>query len=212
MDDHNTQISRLSSLLSAPKPGIEVQKKMSPVTGDVNRYYEIPEDAKKAGVLLMLYKSEGEWHTAFMKRTSNEKDKHSGQISFPGGRYKKSDLTVANCALRETEEELGVPGREVRLIGELSQLYVYASNHIVFPHVGVLEYEPDFQIDKTEVKTVIQAPISYFGEDIVRYKDLSVRGFKLREVPYYDLYGEVLWGATAMMMSEFLNIWEKLDV
>ena len=204
-------IQALEQALSKEKPGFEIQKEMSPVRGDAERYYETPDFARKAGVMMVLYMKDADWHTAFLKRTMNLNDAHSGQISLPGGRFEESDATLVQCALRETEEEIGIPQNDIDVVGSLSSLYVYASNHLVQPFVGFLSDPPEFRIDQSEVHSVIEAPVSYLADhSVVKLTDLSVRGFKLKDVPYYDLFGEILWGATAMMVSEFLNVWKRI--
>lgn len=206
-------LDQLQTLLKGPKPGIKVQARMSPVSGHTERYYRVPQTAKEAGVMLLLYPEADEWHTIFIKRSSNSNDKHSGQISFPGGSLEPCDLSPAACALRETEEELGIKAEAIQILGSLSDLYVFASNFLVYPFVGIIDHEPVLSLDQREVQSAIKAPISYFtDESIIKHMDMDIRGFKMKDVPYYDLYGEVLWGATAMMFSEFLNIWNRANV
>lgn len=202
---------RLRVMLSKEKPGLAVQKEMAPSILDADKYYIPADDHKRAGVLIMLYKEHELWHTVYIKRASHAKDKHSGQIGFPGGRYEKQDQTMQDCALRETEEELGISRDKITILGELSPLHVYASNHMVYPFVGVLEGVPVFEANQKEVEYVYPTPLNYINDKaVMRTKDLSLRGVILKNVPYYDLYGEILWGATAMMTAEFLHIWNKV--
>jgi len=109
------------------------------------------------------------------------------------------------CAIRETYEEVGVPQEHINIIGSLTKLYVYASNNLVYPYVGYLQHPIEFNANEKEVERVITVPLSYFdNKSIIKQKELVVRGYKLPKVPYYDVNGEVLWGATAMMISELL--------
>jgi 8-oxo-dGTP pyrophosphatase MutT (NUDIX family) len=118
---------------------------------------------------------------------------------------------MKDCALRETEEELGISRDKITILGELSPLHVYASNHLVYPFVGVLDGEPIFDANEKEVEYVYPTPLDYINDKaVMRTKDLALRGMILKDVPYYDLYGEMLWGATAMMTAEFLHIWNKV--
>lgn len=207
------KITTLQQQLKSELPGIEIQQRMSPVQNDVKRYYHTPNHAIPASVLLLLYPEQGEWHTAFVKRSSRSDDAHSGQISLPGGRKDDTDINEMETALRELEEEAGVMKNNVEIIGQLSKLYVYASNHIVVPFVGKLDYKPTFIIQEKEVERIIEVPLSYFhNKKIIKKTNLLIRNYRLENVPYYDLYGEVLWGATAMMFSEFLYLWNKSEV
>lgn len=202
---------RLRALLSQEKPGLAVQKLMAPSLLHADHYYKPAPDHKRAGVMILLYTQDDSWHTIYIKRARHGLDKHSGQIGFPGGRYEKKDGTMENCALRETEEELGIPRDMIHIIGDLSPLHVYASNHLVFPFVGIIESSPLIVPNSREVDQVYNTPLSYFDKErVLRTTDLDIRGNVLKNVPYYDLYGEMLWGATAMMTAEFLHIWKKI--
>lgn len=203
-------IPGFKNVLNSELPGLKVQMIMSPVREVADRYYQTPDNAVPASVLLLLYPKNGDWHTAFVKRSSHENDKHSGQISLPGGRKDKSDIDEQGTALRELEEEAGIDKKDVEILGKLTPLYVYASNHLVYPFVGIIDRSPLFTIQQKEVDKLIEVPISYFySESIIKYTELNIRGYRLPNVPYYDLHGEILWGATAMIFSEFLWLWEK---
>jgi 8-oxo-dGTP pyrophosphatase MutT (NUDIX family) len=204
-------LSRLKSEMNAPLPGLEAQKLMAPHVG--RQYYEVDAEATKAAVLLLLYPNESSIYFTLMKRKDNIKeDKHAGQISLPGGKMDPEDLDLAHTALRETEEELGVNSRSIHLIGQLTKLYVYASNHIVYPYIGVTEEKPIFIPDQREVESLIEVESSYFlSTEIVKTTEIQIRGLTLKDVPYFDIDGEVVWGATAMMLSEFREIWRKVS-
>ena len=181
---------------------------MSPVAREEEHYYNPPSNAREAAVMTLLYRENNIWHLVVIKRPSHPKDMHGGQISFPGGGIEDGDISYEACALRETFEEIGVPAGNISIIGQLTNLYVYASNNLVFPFVGYLEKPFDFIPDQREVERIISVPVDYFLEpSIIKKTQLNVRGYTLSSVPYFDLYGEVLWGATAMMLSEFLHLW-----
>ncbi len=203
------RIENFEFLLKSQLPGIEAQALMSPVGEVDKRYYDAPDHADTAGVMVLLHEKKGDWYTTFIKRTSRERDKHSGQISFPGGRKDPGDASLRECALRETEEELGIPGSEIKVIGRMTKLYVFASNYIVYPFVGIVKGAPVYHPDSREVERVLEYPLSQFDKVHIKKKDLKIRGVLLKDVPYFDLDGEVLWGATAMMLSEFINVWKK---
>ena len=197
-------------MLSGPLPGLSIQSIMSPVRGDVDQYYKTPKTARLAAVMALLIPQNDEWNLTLIKRPKHPRDLHSGQISFPGGGIEDGDQSFEECAVRETYEEIGIPPGEINIIGSLTKLYVYASNNLVYPFVGYVRQPIKLNIDPKEVERVIHVPISYISNpSIIKLKKLKVRGYTLPEVPYYDIYGEVLWGATAMMISELIHLWQN---
>ena len=128
---------------------------------------------------------------------------HGGQISLPGGKKEEKDRSFAATAIREAEEEIGVKSNEITVLGQLSELYVMASNFKVIPVVGYTESQPMFIPNPYEVEAIIEASIDeLMNPEIIKSTTLNVRGFEL-ETPYFDFSGNVVWGATAMILSEF---------
>ena len=145
----------------------------------------------------------------FIRRTSaDERDRHAGQIGLPGGKREEADRTLEMVALREAQEEIGVTPADVRLLGRLSELYIPVSNFVVHPFVGYLEYRPQFLLQEMEVDEVIEVPFRHFADPtIIQKTDIElVDRVRLRNVPYFDLDGQILWGATAMMISELVEV------
>ncbi|MCK6693148.1 MAG: CoA pyrophosphatase [Thermoanaerobaculia bacterium] len=146
-------IDMLRDRLSGPLPGRDAQYKMA----SLRRLQELeftpapPPDARVACVLNLLHLHEGRWHTILIERTANPRDRHSGQVSFPGGRWEENDGELANVALRETEEEIGIPAGQVQILGQLTDLYIPVSNFLVHPFVGILEGAPMFTPQPGEV-------------------------------------------------------------
>ena len=205
-----TLINKLKKAFEAPLPGKKAQSLMAPVERDA--YYQVPESHKIACVLALLFPINSIWHIAFIERNHHIKDKHSGQVSFPGGGLKSSDPDYQYCALRETEEEIGVPQKEVKILGKLSKLYVFVSNYVVHPFVGYCKNEPDFFPQESEVKNILKIPLTHFSLGRNKsVKDIMVRNMILADVPFYDLDGFDLWGATAMMMSELNEIIDSFN-
>lgn len=200
-------IQSLSMGLSRPLPGWQAQIRMAhPV-----RYRRCTPlaDARQAGVLALLVPKEGQWHVVFIERQChNPNDRHGGQISFPGGGWSPQDSDLSQTALRETEEEIGVPASDIRLLGALTELYIPISNFVVYPYVGVVAYQPVFRPQYEEVKEVLTAPFNWFyrPEALKRGKLRAWPGIELENVPWFDLHGKVLWGATAMILSELLEV------
>jgi 8-oxo-dGTP pyrophosphatase MutT (NUDIX family) len=208
-------ISKLKERLLNPLPGIEAQLRMMSSglhKNDPEMYVKAAKDAKKACVLLLLFQKEGAWHTALMERPETPYA-HSKQISFPGGGLEVSDASLAAAALRETEEEFGIPREAVTLIGRLSQLYIPVSGYLVHPFVGYLEQAPSYTPDPREVAEVIEVKIEDLINPTLRKltKIRTSSGLILRDVPYFDLKEKIVWGATAMMLNEFSEILETLQ-
>ena len=204
-------ILNLRTALASPLPGWNGQKRMSS-TGYDNHRIARP-DHKVAGVILLLFEDHNAtWNLTFIKRSSREpRDKHAGQISFPGGRAELSDSSVEQTALRELEEELGISRGEVTVIGKLTPLYVFVSNFLVHPYVAFHAGVPKFIPQESEVDRVITVHLDKLSyPDAVHIMDLRIRNHLLKDVPYYNLDGEILWGATAMITTELIQILEAL--
>lgn len=155
--------------------------------------------------MILLYPHGSSWHTVFIKRAEYD-GIHSGQISFPGGIYEDRDLTLANTALRETQEETGLPLSAVTVIGQLTPLHIPVSNVSVHPFVGKMEYRPAFRHDPTEVQYLIEESLdSLMKEENHKANWMEVQGRNIW-VPYFDIQDNRIWGATAMILSEFLEV------
>lgn len=206
--DFNQIMAELARKIQQPLPAEEAHVLMSPPF----RYppqSELPptEKIRYSAVLILLYEKNGLIYTVFMKR-SEDNSRHSGQISFPGGGVEAHDHDRKHTALRETEEEFGVPQKAVCVIGNLSDLYIPVSNSLVTPIVGYLTSPPTFVPDPKEVSRIIEVPITHLADksNTKRGYVSSSAGYRF-EVPYFDIEGDMVWGATAMIMSEFLAVW-----
>lgn len=198
-------IEYLERVLEEDLPGAEAQLRMAPIKD----LPATPSGANKIGcVLLLLYPKGKKWHLVLVQRSLNPNDAHSGQISFPGGRFEESDYSYSDCALRETQEEIGVDPSEIGIVGELSSIYVHASDYLVYPFVGFTTTEPDFEVESNEVTKIIDFPIALLGENKIKKSKsfTSNFGYDMDNVPYYDILGHEVWGATAMILSEFEHI------
>jgi len=202
----------ISNVLKEDLPGSVGQNHMSPVP--IKNYQQPIDGYKSAGVVLLLYPKQSDWHILFIKRASNHSDdKHAGQISFPGGMKEPEDLDMQACAKRELKEEVGVSENEYEILGALSPIYVYVSNFLVSPFLAISKNPLTFTPELAEVEHVIEYPLKAFLNFANRkVKDLPIRNTILKNVPYFDLNGGVLWGATAMMLSEFLIVLERQNI
>jgi len=197
----------LAKALSEPLPGVEAQLQLAHPA----RNLSAPEGlkAREAGVLVLVYPTTSGEHFPLIVRTShNANDKHRGQISLPGGKRERSDGSIEETALREAEEEVGVDAGKVTVLGRLSTLYIPVSNFNVYPTVGFIEEIPNWVPQRSEVDRIIEAPLDRLhAVDVVQYTEMPFGDkVKLRNVPYFDIGGEVVWGATAMILSELRQV------
>ena len=165
-------------------------------------------DSKSSAVLVLIYPKSGEWHLLLIERTHRGNDRHGGQVSFPGGKFELSDIDLAHCALRETFEEVGVEIPMSQIIGEMTELYIPVSNFRVVPYLAYSELELVFNPSVSEVKRVLETPLGLLEDpETIKVTDLWIsEKVQLKYVPYYDVFGKMVWGATAMMISELLEI------
>lgn len=193
--------AHLSKNLEKQLPGPAAQAIMSPSIRDYSLKSNDRSAARNSGVLLLLYPKEEQIHTCLIKRSTGTHN-HSGQMSLPGGKYEKTDASLIHTALREAQEELGIPSGEVQILGCLSQLYIPVSNFHVLPVVGVLNTPPDFIPNTFEVQQLVEVPLhQLFAPANIREQEIIKNGITIR-APYFDAKGHKVWGATAMILSE----------
>ncbi len=204
----NFIIEKLSQINKSNLKGFDSQKKTSPLVNELPfRSLNPDNDAKHSSVLLILTENESKFNVLFTLRSADLIN-HKGQISFPGGRVEENE-TYLETALRETEEEIGLNRENLQMLFELSTLYVQPSNSIIHPYVAFLPKKVDFLINPTEVEEVFQIEVDFF-----RQKDnFHIENWKFGNenvlVPNWKIHPkQVLWGATAMILSEFLDIYE----
>ena len=165
---------------------------------------------RHAGVLVPLFRYNGEYKVLFTKRT-NRVEHHKGQVSFPGGRVDDEDASLEETALRETHEEIGLPRDEVTILGKIDDMVTLTSSFIVHPFVGLIPYPYDFSISPDEVKRLVQVPLmiffsdndSYYKKDTIDIEGTTYPG------PAYEYQEDVIWGATARIMENFIDIIEE---
>lgn len=193
-------------------PGVAAQQKMAPQPrpGQPNRW-DSPNNCRQAGVLLVLYKPTftQELHLVLTRRPEYP-GVHSGQISFPGGRREQGE-TLMETALRETKEEVGILPETLQIVGSLTSLYIPPSNFCLYPYVAYSPVYPTFQPDNKEVAEVIETPLTLLLDPKnrhVEFWDLGEHG--KRRVPFFNVFGHYVWGATAMILSEFLVILDAI--
>lgn len=187
-------------------PGPEAQLRMAP---GIRLKSKTRAPTKKAAVLILLYPSRKSLFTVFIRRTKYL-GLHSGQISLPGGKMEKDDPDVSSTALREAEEEIGINRNDVRILGYLSQLFIPVSNMLVFPVIGYIPYRPDFTKHPGEVDELIETSVDEFLHPGIVQNKIQKILFRKAVVPFYNIDGNHIWGATAMIISEFTELLQRI--
>ncbi|MDZ7659601.1 CoA pyrophosphatase [Fodinibius sp.] len=202
-------IQFLEDRLSQGLPGRKAQVKMAPepVDGGEIQEMEPSAEANASSVLILLFPNEDEKMELVLTLRSHDID-HGGQISFPGGRAEKNE-SLHQTALREAKEEIGVSPDTITVIGELSELYVSHSNNLVIPVLGFTNTRPEFNINPAEVEEVFAIEL----HSLLHKKNITIENWDLHSytyrVPYWDIHQVPLWGATAMMLNEFLDLYRE---
>ena len=162
-----------------------------------------------AAVLLPIYYKEGEYYILFTKRTESVKD-HKGQISFPGGAYEEQDGTLFQTALRESAEEIGLPSETVELLGELDDLRTIGTSYIISPFVAAISWPYPLKVYQAEVEEIIEAPISALLDKDCLRQGTDILNGRVVTAYFYHYQGKVIWGATARILNQFLDIWVQV--
>jgi len=206
-------VNRLQKVLNGPLPGRPAQERMAPIPLEMERFDKQQIiNARKGAVLMLFCPSEDKKSIIipFIKRATYE-GVHSGQIALPGGKKDLVDKDLGDTALRETEEEIGVPRNNIQILGNLSDLYIPPSNFSVRPFIGYSSVPPVFTIDEREVDRLIICRFDELTDEaIIKKKGMNLTGGHQIQAPYYEINEEVVWGATAMILSEFLTLWKEI--
>ncbi|MFA6128116.1 MAG: CoA pyrophosphatase [Bacteroidales bacterium] len=200
----NDKIRHLQECLKGELPGRKAQELMAPSIRPRGSALFDGSNPRSSGVMILLFPTEQGISTVFIVRTAG--GPHGGQISLPGGKQEKSDRDLSKTALRETQEEIGVDPSSILEIGTLTPLYVPHSNFFIQPVIGFVEFHPTFIPDQKEVAGVIEIPLmQLFDPKNRKSMILSAAGAEIT-APYYEASGHRIWGATAMIISEFERI------
>lgn len=201
-------ISRLQEELAQNLPGENSQLKMAPITRLIELEREQAVKApRKSAVLILFYPENSQTKLILIKRAIDQ-TVHSGQVSFPGGKAEEWDKSLKETALREAEEEIGIRSQDVSIIGELSKLYIPPSNFDVYPFVGFVTQFPKLT-GNHEVQHILYIDYEELRNPASKAeKMISHRSGKQLLVPSYFVNDQVIWGATAMIISELIEITE----
>jgi 8-oxo-dGTP pyrophosphatase MutT (NUDIX family) len=163
-----------------------------------------PEDSRTAAALVLFYPRDGRPYLVLTVR-SGILSRHGGQVSFPGGAIEPGEALIA-AALREAAEEIGIDPASVRIVGALTPLHIPVSDFTVHPIVAVADEAPAFRLATGEVERVLEVPFEDLTDPARLRLTTRMREDFLVEVPYFDVEGEKVWGATAMMLAELLCV------
>ena len=207
-----TAVDALRRRLAGPLPGPDAQFRMAPrLLGEPARGLTTQE-LRPAAAVVLIYPHEGAWHLPLTVRGSQLRH-HTGQVSLPGGRIDPGE-SVEAAALREAHEEVGVVPSDVELLGRLTPLPIDVSGHLLHPVVGRTAARPAFRAAPGEVERLIEVPLAHLLQpDIVQWerRRRSRPPRVLMDVPYFEVEGAHVWGATAMILAEFLALLIDLE-
>jgi len=206
--DFSQAISILTEGLKRPLPGRQAHIKALPAdrADQRLRIREAP-DARLGGVLILLFPGESNQAMFPLIQRPEYPGIHGGQVSLPGGKFEKGDIDLIGTALRETNEEIGIAPEGIRILGTMSDIYIPPSNFRVTPVVGYTEGPLSFVRDPREVDEVLEVPVSHLMDRTLhKSADIRVRGVHLPDTPYFDFHERVVWGATAMILSELYHV------
>jgi 8-oxo-dGTP pyrophosphatase MutT (NUDIX family) len=195
----------IRAALRLPLPGRAAQLHMAvrPRPGDREG---LPNPCPKEGAVLLLLYERGNHLVLPLTQRTETVEKHRGQISLPGGAREALDAGFAQTALRETHEELGVPEEAVELLAPLTPLYIPPSRFCVYPFVGYTAGNPALHADPREVQQILEVPVEHLLNPQTRVVERHIQDGQSYEVPVYQVANQRVWGATAMILAEFLAL------
>ncbi|MGJ8592416.1 MAG: NUDIX hydrolase [Aquaticitalea sp.] len=204
-----TFLQSVSKIGQIPLPGQASQFKMSPPfrLDLIEQQKEAMKTSRKAAVTSLFYPDEKGVAKLILILRKTYKGVHSAQVGFPGGRHEDSDESLQHAALRETWEEVGVPIVDIEVLKPMTELYIPPSNFTVFPFFGVTHKTPMFVKQDEEVEDLIEVFVTDFLDELnVMSVKVMTSLEKEMEVPAFRLNGHIVWGATAMMLSEVKDL------
>lgn len=201
----------LKKIQDAELFGEDAHRIFSPPYRPILTYEQILErNPKFAAVNILLYLKNNEWYFPLIVRSEHENDRHSGQISLPGGKRDASDLSFEDTARRETSEEIGIGKTHIRIIREISPIYIPPSNFYVHPYISYTGKNPVFQLQEAEAVHLIEFPITSLLRLDGQPEMMALPGTRGVEVPVINFDGFIIWGATAMILNEFSHLLKNL--
>jgi 8-oxo-dGTP pyrophosphatase MutT (NUDIX family) len=202
---YSTVKTYLKEALAGDLPGQDSHRKMLPPGRRLKTADQELAMVKQSSVLLLLFPEDDQLYICLTKRPSSMKH-HPGQISFPGGKVEKYDDSALGAALREASEEVGIDPASVEILGKLSDLYVEVSQFAIQPFLAWADVKPSFNVNYDEVDALILLPLDLLMEEnIISETELETVTGRL-PIKYFPFNNEMIWGATAMILSELVEI------
>ncbi len=183
-------------------PGQDAQYLMAPMGRPRHPASAIPTTAKQAAILVALYEEESVWKTVLMQRVAHELDRHSGQVSWPGGKQESDDADLSATALREFEEEMGVSRDQLTILRKLTDIYIPVSGFHVHPYIAVADGSVEITPEQAEVDHVIEIPLADLLRLERRRTEVQIPHGGTMMAPAYVYQETIIWGATSMILSE----------
>ena len=194
--------------LALPLPGPGYQLKMAPAHRDADSERKSEQNAAVA--LILSFSKTKDWEIILTKRAEYN-GHHSGQVSFPGGKEEYLDKSLLNTSIRETFEEIGLHLAPENCMGALTPLFIPVSRFIVYPFIFLKSGSNDYTLDSSEVDYMIRVPlVDLLNKSLIKSAEIQVGDRKIL-TPFYDFKGEMVWGATAMILSEFKEIVHRIN-
>ena len=204
--------NQIHQIKSAPLGGLESQFKLVPeLRIKISEEKIKKSNPRKAAVMALFYPDENNKATFLLTQRASYKGTHSAQISFPGGKYDKVDNSLQQTALRELEEEVGVAQNSVEIIRQLSDTYIPPSNFMVTPFIGFLDEKPILTPNEEVAKLIEIEAKALLNDENVSSVVLETSYMKEIEVPCFKFYNHIVWGATAMMLSEIKDLMKEIE-
>lgn len=204
-------VYKLEQCFKQPLPAKKAHIEMLPETKIPHLALKDEKTAEQSSVLIMFYHKNNDIYTLFIKRSTYD-GVHSGQIAFPGGKSEPGDKDLAETAIREAKEEIGIDTDNVIIKGKLSEVYISPSNNIVTPFAGIYKGQPQFNPNSIEVNKLIEVSIT----EVLNKKNKSKAQVKaadgrIYDAPCFRFKNHIIWGATAMMLNEFIVLWGSFN-
>lgn len=205
---------KLKAELAKELPGEMAHSMMMPMVRDDNLKMPSGNPPPMNSAVLILFYPDEHGHPRFpLIQRPEYKGAHSAQVSFPGGKMEPEDQSLVETALREAEEEIGIQKENVEVVGKMTDLFIWVSNFMVTPIVGILDHRPNFVMDESEVDAIIETDLYDIINPLKRKEDTIIIREKYKiHTPYFDIDNRVVWGATAMMLSELSLIVDKAKI